>query len=133
MDKVRGIQGETNLKTTLFKILALSLTMAASAPALADEGRPNFPMPAAEFAQRVDARLSRAKGRMERYITENKVDDQQAQTLRARFDLVAGEIEAEVQKAGADGTVTRDEARAVRQVARQLPFHHRSHRAQPDA
>jgi hypothetical protein len=119
------------LKTSLLVVLAVALTAASAAPAMAHENPENFPMPAATFEQRVDARLERAKARMESHIAENGVPDAKAQQIRARFDSVVQEVRAEVAKAVADGTVTLEEAKAVRAVARQLHAHR--HPRQPDA
>ena len=80
-------------------------------------------MPAATFQKDVERRLERARSHMEERIVEHNMTDAQAKEVRARFDTVAASVEVEVQKAVADGTVTLDEARAVRAVARQLHGH----------
>lgn len=106
--------------------LALTLTTAIAVPAFARDDAGSYPMPAATFQQHVDARLARAHARMEQHIAERGLSDAQAKEVRDRFDAVAAEVQAEVSKATADGTVTVDEAEAVRAVARKL--HHRHHR-----
>jgi hypothetical protein len=119
------------LKTSLLAALTVAFTTALAAPAMAHENPQNFPMPAATFEKHVDARLERAKARMESYIAQQNLPEAEAQQIRARFNTVAGEVEAEVGRAVADGVVTLEEAKAVRAVARQLPFH-RQHRPQGD-
>jgi len=117
------------LKTPLIAALAVALTTAIAVPAFAHENPQDFPMPAATFQRHVDRRLARARARMEDRIVEHKLTDAQASEVRARFDAVAAQVGVEVQKAVADGTVTLDEARAVRAVAREL----RGHRGHPHA
>ena len=87
-------------------------------------------MPAATFQRHVEARLQRANARMENEIRQNNLPDAQAKELRAHFNTVAAQVEAVVQKVSADGTVTFDEAREVRAVARQLWGHRRHHQAE---
>ena len=105
---------------------ALSLTLFA-APALAHGkhgGQANFPMPAAAFKQKVEARQAKAREHMEKRASALPAD--QAKELRAKFDAGVAKINAEVTKATADGTVTKDEAAAVRQAAREIHGgHHR--------
>jgi hypothetical protein len=102
--------------------VALALTTAISVPVMAHENPQDFPMPAAVFQKHVEARLEHAKARMESRIVD--LPEAQAQAVREHFATVAASVEAEVHKAVADGTVTLDEARAVRAVARQLHGHH---------
>jgi hypothetical protein len=106
-------------------VLALALALSsAAAPALAHEHQKHFPMPAAVFQEHVDARIARAKSRMEANIAEYKLTDEQATEARAHFDAVVAAVQVEVQKAVADGTVTLEEAEAVRAVARELRPHY---------
>lgn len=111
------------------KILAgvLALGTLVAAPAFAqgehDGGHASFPMPAATFKQHVDARMAKARQHMEARASKLPADE--AKELRAKFDATAANVDAEVAKAVADGTVTKDEARAVRAVTP----HHRGHEA----
>lgn len=75
----------------------------------------NFPMPAAEFQKRVDARAAKAKEHVEARAA--KLPEAEAKALRAKFAERQAKVAAEVKKAVADGTVTKDEAKAVRQAA----------------
>jgi hypothetical protein len=88
--------------------------------------RPKFPMPAAEFKAKVDGRIAKARQRMEERA--GKLDAAEAKALRAKFDAGVAKVNQEVSKATADGTVTKDEAKAVRQVAKEVaPGHHGKH------
>lgn len=108
-------------------VLALA-TVFAAAPAMAGDkhhDKPSFPMPAATFKQKVDARQAKARERMEKRAA--KLSAEEAKALRAKFDEGAAKINAEVNKAIADGTVTKDEAVAVRKVAKEVRGHHGKH------
>jgi hypothetical protein len=77
-----------------------------------DKGAKHFPMPAAEFQAKVNARQTKGRARMEEKAAQLPAD--QAKELRARFDATVAKVNAEVAKAVADGTVTKEEAQAVR-------------------
>lgn len=107
---------------------ALALTTVfAAAPAMAGDKGASFPMPAAAFKQKVDARQAKAREHMEKRASTLSPD--QAKELRAKFDAAAAKVNAEVAKATADGTVTKDEAIAVRKVAKEARGggHHGKH------
>lgn len=97
-------------KTMFAALVALSTLIAV--PAFADEGAKSFPMPAAAFQQRVTARQAKAREHMEKRASQLPAD--QAKDLRAKFDANVAKVNAEVAKAVADGTVTKEEAQAVR-------------------
>ena len=77
-----------------------------------DKAGKHFPMPAAEFKAKVDKRMAKARAHMEERAA--KLPANEAKELRAKFDATAANVNAEVAKAVADGTVTKDEAKAVR-------------------
>lgn len=97
---------------------ALALTtVLAAAPAMAGEKHgASFPMPAAAFKTQVDARTAKARERME--ARAKSLSPEQAKELRAKFDAGVAKVNAEVAKATADGTVTKEEAREVRKAAK---------------
>lgn len=106
-------------------VLALA-TVLVAVPAMAGEHeKAHFPMPAAAFKQRVDARQAKARDHMEKRAA--KLPAEQAKELRAKFEAGTAKINAEVNKATADGTVTKDEAKAVREVAKDVRPHHGRH------
>jgi len=86
----------------------------------------HFPMPAAEFKAKVDARQVKARAHMEKKAAELPAD--QAKELRTRFDATVQKVNAEVAKAVADGTVTKDEAKAVRAASPHHGKHARAHK-----
>lgn len=99
-----------------FKVLGVVLALGAlvAIPAFADEGKggKSFPMPAAQFKEHVAAHQAKARQHMEQRAS--KLDASQAKELRAKFDARTAAVNAEVAKVIADGTVTKDEAHAVR-------------------
>jgi hypothetical protein len=74
----------------------------------------NFPMAAAEFQAKVNARETKARAKMEERVA--KLDATKAAEARTKFDAKIAAVNAEVAKATADGTVTKDEAKAVHQA-----------------
>lgn len=104
--------------TIVAAVLAVSALFAA-APAMAGEhggkGGASFPMPAAAFQQKVTARQAKAREHMEKRAAKLSADE--AKALRAKFDERTAKVNAEVAKATADGTVTKEEAKAVREAA----------------
>jgi hypothetical protein len=102
-------------------VLALATLFAAPAMAGEHGDKASFPMPAATFKAKVDARQTKAREHMEKHAT--KLTAEQAKELRAKFDAGVAKINAEVTKAVADGTVTKEEADAVRQVSKEVRGH----------
>ena len=113
-------------------VLALATLFAVPAMAGDKADGASFPMPAATFKARVDARQAKAREHMEKRATTLSAD--QAKDLRAKFEAGAAKINAEVTKATADGTVTKDEADAVRKLAKEVRGHggHRGHHKKGD-
>ncbi|MDB5212292.1 MAG: hypothetical protein JWO86_219 [Myxococcaceae bacterium] len=102
---------------TLVAVPAFAAPAQGTAPAKTqraegDKGAKHFPMPAAEFQAKVNARQTKARAHMEEKAAQLPAD--QAKELRTRFDANIAKVNAEVAKAVADGTVTKEEAQAVR-------------------
>jgi hypothetical protein len=114
------------MRSTIFAA-AIALATLVAVPAMAGDKHDagNFPMPAATFKQKVDARQAKAREHMEKRAAKLTAD--QAKELRAKFDAGAAKINAEVSKATADGTVTKEEADAVRKVAHEARGGHGGH------
>src|SRR5689334_6030585 len=73
-------------------------TLAFAAPAFTHEKGegPSFPMPAAQFQQRVDARTAKMREHMEKRASQLPAD--QAKELRAKFEAKVAQVNAEVAK-----------------------------------
>jgi hypothetical protein len=82
--------------------------------------KPAFPMPAPVFKERVEERIERIGERMERALAKRKLPAELERQIRADFAQGAGLIRGAVNKACADGTVTKQEAKQVRELARDL-------------
>lgn len=105
--------------------LAAATTTALAAPPKGDRaGRhekhqideKKFPMKADEFRASVTQRLTKAQERMEKHLQEKKVEADKAKAAREQFAAGAARVKAKVDEVAADGTVTLDEAKAVRTV-----------------
>lgn len=109
----------------MFVALALSVSVfTAALTAGAEEPKANFPMPAAAYKAREAAHIEKSRARMESHIASKKLDAERAKLVRARFEASVVKIDQAVAKVSADGTVTKEEAKEVRQVAhvvRRLP------------
>lgn len=116
---------------TLVRSIAIALSLAvaaAPAAALADDSGSaaqgkkgkHFPIEAAKFQKSVEKRLSKARERLERAMEKRGVPE--ATRAQVRKELEAGSVmvRAAAQRAGADGTVTAEEAKQVRDLAKKL-------------
>jgi hypothetical protein len=83
-----------------------------------DKADKRFPMPADKFKQGVEKRISKARGKLTAHLDKKKVSKEERDRILARFDRGAAEVRAAADKACKDGTVTLEEAKAVREVAK---------------
>ncbi len=109
-----------NLKSMTTFAVSLALATALAVPAFADGNKDHpkavFPMPAAEFEQKVDNHLARRQAKLEKIITEKNIPADKANEMRARFNAKAAATRTAATAAEQDGTVTADEAKAVREA-----------------
>lgn len=112
--------------STLAAVPAFAAPAQGDAPAKVHHGgkgdQAKFPMPGAEFKQKVDARTAKARQHMEERASKLPAD--QAKDVRAKFDAGTTQINDAVNKAVADGTVTKEEAQQVRDVVKSVRPHH---------
>ncbi|AKV00798.1 hypothetical protein AKJ09_07461 [Labilithrix luteola] len=115
--------------STLAAVPAFAAPSQGNAPAQVQHGdkgdQAKFPMPGAEFKQKVDARTAKARAHMEERAAKLPAD--QAKDLRTKFDAGTAQINDAVNKAIADGTVTKEEAQQVREVVKSVRPHHGKH------
>jgi hypothetical protein len=78
----------------------------------------NFPMKADEFKKQVDGRLAKARAKLAAALEKRKVSEEARRAALKRFDDGAVKVRAAAERAGKDGTVTLDEAKDVRAVAK---------------
>jgi hypothetical protein len=81
-----------------------------------------FPMPAADFKQKIDQRLAKARAHMEQRAA--KLPEGKAKEARASFEAGVAKVNAEVAKVTSDGTVTKDEAGQVRATMKEVRSQH---------
>ena len=135
---------------TFVRPLAVALTFAfavAPASAFAEGGRPvpteakegkghgkkhgkhegkkdgahrKFPIEAAKFQQGVDKRISKARERLESVMTKRNAPDALKVQIRKEFEAGVVYVQAAAKRVGADGTVTKEEAKEVRDLAKSL-------------
>ena len=80
----------------------------------------HFPMPAAEFKAKVDGRITKMRARIEAKMKEKGVAAEKQKTALATFDAGSAKVRAAADAAGKDGTVTKEEAKGVHDLAKQL-------------
>jgi hypothetical protein len=112
------------VKTVLAGTLGLLITVAAiPAFACGDKGEASFPMKGADFQQKVDAKIARAKDRLEERLKVSRASAEQAKAARAHVATIVTRMQEATRKAVADGVVTADEAKAVHEIGRELRQH----------
>jgi hypothetical protein len=82
--------------------------------------RPSFPMKGDEFRNHVETRIEKAKARVEKALDKHNVPAAARAEVKQAVDGAAKEVRGAAQKAAADGVVTKEEAKQVRDVAKQL-------------
>ena len=116
------------MRSKIVAAVVLAIASLVAVPAFAKgkgDHAKNFPMTAAEFKAKVDKKTAKAREHMEEKAKQLPAD--QAKDLRSKFDAGTAQINAEVAKATADGTVTADEAKKVREVAKTVRPHNGGH------
>jgi Skp family chaperone for outer membrane proteins len=79
-----------------------------------------FPMKSETFMEKVDARLEKLKGRITEGLEKRDVPEEKRAKVLAKFEEGATKIREAARTAGADGTVTAEEAKEVRAVAKDV-------------
>ena len=79
-----------------------------------------FPMQADAFRAKVEARITKAREHVVARMNKKNVPADKQKELLAKFDDAAAKVRAETDKACADGTVTKEEAKSVRDLAKSL-------------
>ena len=110
-------------------LIVIALVTGAAVPALAcdKDGEASFPMNAAAFQEKVDAKVSRIRARTEERVSG--MTAAQAKQERARVEAVLVSIQTAAKKAVADGVVTAEEAQTVRAAGRDLKKHKASNKS----
>ena len=85
-------------------------------------------MPAADFRTKVETRIGKAREHLTKGMAKREVPADKQKEILAKFEAGASKVRTEVEKVCADGTVTKDEARAVHELARELRGHKGGHK-----
>ncbi|MBW2524618.1 MAG: hypothetical protein JRI23_10605 [Deltaproteobacteria bacterium] len=86
----------------------------------AKRNRPSFPMEGERFVGLVSNRVQKMKARIDRALERRNVPPELQKEIKADFSKASTRIMGAAEKAAADGTVTKQEAQKVRQLAKQL-------------
>lgn len=79
-----------------------------------------FPIEAPKFQKVIDKRIEKSRDRMERAMTKHNVPDVLKTQIRKEFDAGVAQVQAAAKRVGADGTVTKDEAKQIRDLVKGL-------------
>jgi hypothetical protein len=79
-----------------------------------------FPVKTDEFKQMVEKRIAHARERLQGALAAHSVPEGIQAQIKKEFEDGANVVRAAAARVGADGTVTKDEAKEVKQLARKL-------------
>ena len=79
-----------------------------------------FPMKADAFKKLFDSRVDKLKDHLEQGLSKRSLSSEQKADIEKTMDGALKELHAAVDKVGADGVVTRDEARHIKGLSEQL-------------
>jgi hypothetical protein len=79
-----------------------------------------FPMKADVFRDIVEKRINKAREKLDRVLDKRDLPPGIEAQIKKDFDAGVVKVRAAADKAAADGTVTKEEARAVRDLAQEL-------------
>ncbi len=77
----------------------------------------DYPMKAKDFETFIEGRIQRVKDTVDRKLDKNGVSDTRKKEILKTLDEVAKPVRAELAKATADGTVTREEGKKLESLA----------------
>lgn len=107
------------MKTSLAAALTLALatvSLSAFAGEKGDAKSGQFPMAAADFRAKVAAHAEKRQAKFDKKVAEKKIPADKLEKIRARMIERNQKLAAAVDKAAADGVVTKEEAKEVRQA-----------------
>jgi hypothetical protein len=79
-----------------------------------------FPMKAETFKKLVEGRVDRLKGHLEQGLSHRSLSAEQKAEIEKSMDGAVKELHAAVDKVSADGSVTREEAKQIKDLSEQL-------------
>jgi hypothetical protein len=85
-----------------------------------------YPMKSEAFKKLVDGRVDRLKGHMDHSLSKRSLSPEQRSDIAKTMDGAIKELHAAVDKVAADGVVTRDEAKHIKDLSEQIRTRMRS-------
>jgi hypothetical protein len=80
----------------------------------------NFPLKTDEFKQMVEKRIAKTRERLTQVLTEHNVPEGIQAQVKKEFENGANTVRAAAARVGADGKVTKEEAKEVKELAKDL-------------
>lgn len=77
----------------------------------------DFPMKGPDFVSKVDARIQKQRAHVAEIVAKKNLPEATKKQVMTEVDAGAAKVRAAAAKAAADGTVTKEEAKSVREVA----------------
>jgi hypothetical protein len=105
------------MKTSLVAALTVALATVSLSAFAGEKGDAQFPMAAADFKAKVAAHAEKRQAKFDKKMAEKKIPADKLEKIRARMIERQQKVAAEIEKVTADGVVTKDEAKQVRQAA----------------
>jgi hypothetical protein len=116
---------------SIVRPVAVSLVLALSAapltafagdkaPVAETKKEKRFPMTAESFNKHIEKRISHMRERLTQMLAAHKVPEATQAQIKKDFEDGAAAVRAAATRAGADGTVTMEEAKDVRGLAKDL-------------
>ena len=84
------------------------------------KGKAQFPMDGDKFEKRVDSRLSHAKDKLSGALEKKAVSEADKKRILKQFDDGAAVVRAAVKRAAKDGVVTKEEAKDVKGLVKDM-------------
>ena len=121
MKSIRSIVSPLAVALVL-AVTAAPLTAFAGdkAPVAETKKDKHFPMTAESFNKRIEKRIAHMRERLTQMLAAHKVPEAKQAQIKKDFEDGAAAIRAAATRAGADGTVTKEEAKDVRSLAKDL-------------
>ena len=116
---------------SIVRPVAVSLVLALSAapltafagdraPVAETKKQKSFPMTAESFNKHIEQRIAHMRERLTQMLAAHKVPEAKQAQIKKDFEDGAAAVRAAATRAGADGTVTKAEAKDVRGLAKDL-------------
>jgi len=104
----------------VFPLSAMAETKAPAGHHVHAHAESAFPMKAEAFKKLVDSKVERIKSHMERGLSKRSLSHEQKAELDKSLEGALKDLHVAVEKVGADGVVTKDEAKQIKDLSEQL-------------